>query len=103
MSQERDSITIRAIKADDWHDLYEIWTDPRVCRGLLQVPYQSEDEIRKKVENQQIGSLHRQRAGHPPLREVRVRDRRHQAQVRAAGWGVRGRAHNGPREGLIWR
>jgi hypothetical protein len=35
------------MKTDDWHDLYEIWTDHRVCRGLLQVPYQSEDEIRE--------------------------------------------------------
>jgi putative acetyltransferase len=57
MSLERDAITIRAIKANDWHDLHEIWTDPRVCRGLLQVPYQSEDEIRKKVENQQEGAF----------------------------------------------
>ena len=51
MSEGKAKIKVRAMKAADWRDLYEIWTDPRVCRGMLKVPYQSEDEVREKVEN----------------------------------------------------
>ena len=42
---------VRAMKADDWRDLYEIWTDPKVCWGTLQTPFQCPDDVRKKVES----------------------------------------------------
>ncbi len=44
-------IQIRAMRASDWRALYEIWTDRRICWGTRQVPFQSEDEIEKKVTN----------------------------------------------------
>jgi putative acetyltransferase len=59
MSEEKAEIRVRAMNAADWRDLHEIWTDPRVCWGTLQTPFQSEDEVRKKVEN-------------PPERMVRL-------------------------------
>jgi len=59
MSEEKADVRVRAMNAADWRDLYEIWTHPRVCWGTLQVPFQSEDEVRKKVEN-------------PPERMVRL-------------------------------
>ncbi len=49
MSDKID-IRVRAMNAADWRDLHEIWTNPHVCWGTLQLPFQSEDEIRKKVE-----------------------------------------------------
>jgi len=51
MSEEQTTIRIRAMNSADWRDLYEIWSDPRVCWGTLQMPFQSEDDVRKKVEN----------------------------------------------------
>jgi putative acetyltransferase len=51
MSEEKVDVRVRAMNAADWRDLYEIWTHPRVCWGTLQVPFQSEDEVRKKVES----------------------------------------------------
>ena len=51
MSDEKIEIQVRAMNADDWRDLYEIWTDPRVCWGTLQIPFQSKDEVREKAEN----------------------------------------------------
>ncbi len=48
---EETKIQIRAMRASDWRVLYEIWTDRRVCWGTRQVPFQSEDEIEKKVAN----------------------------------------------------
>ena len=48
---DKTGIRIRAMRADDWRDLHEIWTYPKVCWGTLQLPFQSEDEVRKKVEN----------------------------------------------------
>ena len=50
-------IKIRAMKADDWRDLYEIWTDPKVCRGTLQTPFQCPDDVRKKVETAPEGMV----------------------------------------------
>ena len=59
MSEEKADVRVRAMNAADWRDLHEIWTDPRVCWGTLQTPFQSEDEVRKKIEN-------------PPERMVRL-------------------------------
>ena len=57
MSEDTAETRVRAMRADDWRDLYEIWTDPRVCRGTLQLPLQSEDVVRKKVENPSEGMV----------------------------------------------
>jgi len=57
MSKEKAEIHVRAMRADDWRDLYVIWSDPRVCWGTLQVPFQSEDDVRKKVENSPEGMV----------------------------------------------
>lgn len=57
MSENIGEVQVRAMRADDWRDLYEIWTDPRVCRGTLQLPFQSEDAVRKKVENPPEGMV----------------------------------------------
>jgi len=47
--ETKPEINVRASCADDAEALYEIWTDPRVCWGTLQVPYQSPDAVRKKI------------------------------------------------------
>ena len=39
MGKEKAEIRVRAMNAADWRDLYEIWTDPRVCWGTLQTPF----------------------------------------------------------------
>ena len=57
MSEDIAEIRVRAMKADDWRDLYEIWTNPRVCWGTLQLPFQSEDAVREKVENPPEGMV----------------------------------------------
>lgn len=57
MSEEKAEIRVRAMNAADWRDLYEIWTHPGVCWGTLQTPFQSEDEIRKRVENPPEGMV----------------------------------------------
>jgi putative acetyltransferase len=51
VSEEKAQIQVRGMNGADWRGLYEIQTDRRVCWGTLQVPFQSEDEVRKKVEN----------------------------------------------------
>ncbi len=54
---EETKIQVRAMQAGDWRDLYEIWTDPRVCWGTLQMPFQSPDDVRKRVETTVEGLL----------------------------------------------
>ena len=51
MSEEKVEIRVRAMNAADWRALYEIQAEPGVYRDTLQIPFQSEDEVRKKVEN----------------------------------------------------
>jgi len=51
VSKEKEKIRIRAMNAADWPALYAIWSERRVCWGTLQVSFQSEDDVRKKVEN----------------------------------------------------
>lgn len=58
MSEGKTEIRVRAMNSVDWPDLHKIWTDPRVCWGTLQIPVQSEDEVKKKVENPPEG-MHR--------------------------------------------
>lgn len=57
MSEDKTEIRVRAMAAGDWRDLYEIWTDPRVCWGTLQLPFQSEDDVKKRVENPPDGMV----------------------------------------------
>lgn len=57
MGDEKADIHVRAMRADDWRDLYVIWSDPRVCWGTLQLPFQSEDDVRKKVESAPEGMI----------------------------------------------
>jgi putative acetyltransferase len=58
VGEEKQEIRVRGMNGADWRGLYEIQTDRRVCWGTLQVPFQSEDEVRKKVENPPEG-MHR--------------------------------------------
>jgi putative acetyltransferase len=51
MDEDKIEIRVRAMNSADWRDLHELWTDPQVCWGTLQIPFQSEDDVRKKVEN----------------------------------------------------
>jgi putative acetyltransferase len=51
MGEDKIDIHVRAMNGADWRDLHELWTDPQVCWGTLQIPFQSEDDVRKKVEN----------------------------------------------------
>ena len=51
MAEEISRIHVRAMSGADWRDLHEIWTHPLVCWGTLQLPFQSQDEVKKKVEN----------------------------------------------------
>jgi putative acetyltransferase len=51
MGEKKLDIRVRAMNAADWRDVYEIWNDPGVRWDTLQMPFQSEDEIKKKIEN----------------------------------------------------
>lgn len=44
-------MTVRPLRGEDWRDCYDIWHAPRVLWASLQLPSQSEDEVREKVEN----------------------------------------------------
>ena len=39
------------MRASDWRDLHEIGNDRRVCWGTRKIPFQSEDSVKKKIEN----------------------------------------------------
>ena len=51
MNEGKLEIRVRAMNAADWRDLHALWNDPQVCWGTLQVPFQSEDAVREKVEH----------------------------------------------------
>jgi L-phenylalanine/L-methionine N-acetyltransferase len=44
-------ITIRAFEMKDWEDVSELFMAPNCRWGTLQMPYQSRDDIRKKLES----------------------------------------------------
>ena len=46
-----EEVKVRAAKADDYKDLYEVYSCPGVVRGTLQLPYVSEDHRRKRLED----------------------------------------------------
>ncbi|MBR8838929.1 MAG: GNAT family N-acetyltransferase [Stigonema ocellatum SAG 48.90 = DSM 106950] len=51
-------VTIRAFEMADWEDVAALFNAP-ICRwGTMQMPYQSRDEIKRKLENPPPG-LHR--------------------------------------------
>ena len=45
------SVTVRAFQMDDWRDVAELWRQPEVIWGTMQLPYQSLDDIRRRLEN----------------------------------------------------
>lgn len=44
-------VIIRAFELADWADVAEIWLAPNCQQGTLQLPYQSRDDIKKKLED----------------------------------------------------
>lgn len=43
-------VTIRAFEMNDWEDVSDLFTMPKCQQGTLQMPYQSRDAIKKKLE-----------------------------------------------------
>jgi len=48
-------VFIRAFEMSDWEDVVELFLQPKCRWGTLQMPYQSRDEIKKKLESPLIG------------------------------------------------
>ena len=44
------NVTIRAFQMDDWRDIAELWRQPEVIWGTLQLPFQSLDDLRRRLE-----------------------------------------------------
>jgi putative acetyltransferase len=44
-------VTIRTYQKDDWQGAAEIWQQPQVIWGTLQMPYQSLDDLRRRLDN----------------------------------------------------
>lgn len=42
-------VIIRAFELADWEDVAEMWSTPHCQQGTLQLPYQSRDDIKKKL------------------------------------------------------
>lgn len=51
-------VTIRAFEMNDWEDVAELFLAPKCNWGTLQLPYQSRDDIKQKLENPPA-NLHR--------------------------------------------
>lgn len=49
--QPRHRVIVRGQEADDWEDVAEMFQGERAIAGTLQLPYQSRDAIRDRVEN----------------------------------------------------
>lgn len=47
----RNAVEIRAARADDCHDIYELFACPGVVRNTLQLPYVSLDKRREQLQN----------------------------------------------------
>lgn len=47
----RNAVTIRAARADDCHDIYELFACPSVVRNTLQLPYVSLDKRKAQLQN----------------------------------------------------
>jgi len=50
-------IQVRAMNAADWPAMHKLWSEPGVYRDTLQLPFQSEDAVRKKIENPPEGVI----------------------------------------------
>ena len=50
-AEKSTNVTIRAFNMDDWQDVAELWQQPQVIWGTRQLPYQSLDDVRKRLEN----------------------------------------------------
>jgi putative acetyltransferase len=50
-AEEPKHVTVRAFQMDDWRDVAELWQQPGVIWGTRQLPYQSLDDLRKRLEN----------------------------------------------------
>lgn len=48
-------VTIRAFEMADWEDVAELFLAPNCQWGTLQLPYQSRDRIKQKLENPPLG------------------------------------------------
>jgi putative acetyltransferase len=48
---ELGEVTVRAFNMNDWQDVAEIWQQPQVVWGTRQLPHQSLDDLRKRLEN----------------------------------------------------
>jgi putative acetyltransferase len=45
------------MEPDDWRELHELWSQAGVIWGTLQMPYQSAEEVRKRIETPAEGSI----------------------------------------------
>jgi putative acetyltransferase len=52
------NVSIRAFQMDDWRDVAELWQQSEVIWGTMQMPYQSLDDLRRRLENPPEG-MHR--------------------------------------------
>jgi putative acetyltransferase len=50
LSEPASNVTIRAFQMDDWQQVAELWRQPEVVWGTLQLPYQSLDDLRRRLE-----------------------------------------------------
>jgi len=48
---ELGGVTVRAFNMNDWQDVADLWQQPEVVWGTRQLPYQSLDDLRKRLEN----------------------------------------------------
>jgi len=52
MCEESGSaVRVRAMETADWRDLHDLWSQPEVIWGTLQVPLQSAEAVKQKIEN----------------------------------------------------
>jgi len=58
MKKSRQNISIRAFEMADWEDVADLFLAPKCQWGTLQMPYQSRDDIKRKLENPPSG-MHR--------------------------------------------
>lgn len=83
----RPDLRVRSVEPSDWRDLHELWSQPEVVWGTLQMPYQSAAAVRKKVEEPSEGlvrlvaEVEGKVVGSAGLRSVSTPRRRHVGQV----------------------
>jgi putative acetyltransferase len=55
--EPRLDVRVRAMEAADWRALHELWSQPGVIWGTLQMPYQSAEAVRKRIEDSSERSM----------------------------------------------